>query len=77
MVDMNKVEEYRANLGIPKSVIAKKCEVTVQTYDNWVERPMTVSARASKSLADALGIVDTDLLMAIFFAPNVQESLNS
>lgn len=45
MVDMKAVEQHRANLGIPKSVIAKKCGVSVNTYDNWCNKPDTVSAK--------------------------------
>jgi len=76
MVDMKAVEQHRANLGIPKSVIAKKCGVSVNTYDNWCNKPDTVSAKNSKSLADALMITEPSHLLAIFFAPNVQENVN-
>lgn len=76
MVDMKAVEEYRSNLGIPKTVIANKCGVVVNTYDNWVKHPEMVSAKNSRALADALMITEPKHLLAIFFAPNAQENLN-
>ena len=76
MVDMKAVEQRRATLGIPKSVIATKCGVSVNTYDNWCNKPDTVSAKNAKSLADALMITEPSLLLAIFFASNVQEYLS-
>ncbi len=77
MVDMNAVEERRAKLGIPKTVIASKCNVVVNTYDNWVKNPKMVSAINSKALADALMIEEPQDLLAIFFAPNVQINVNN
>ena len=76
MVDMNAYEEYREKLGVPKSVIADKCGVVANTYDNWLNKPETVSAKNARSLADALMINEPSLLLAIFFAPNVQENVN-
>lgn len=77
MVDMNAVENHRLQLGIPKSTIAKKCGVSVNTYDNWKNKPDMVSAKCAKSLADALMITEPSQLIAIFFAPNVQETVNN
>lgn len=77
MVDMFEVENRRSTLGIPKSVIASKCGVTVNTYDNWIKNPNMVSASKAKYLADALMITEPDRLLAIFFASNVQENVNS
>ena len=76
MVDMNAIEKYRSNLGIPKAKLAKKCDISVNTYDNWINKPDSISARNAKALADALMITDKDKLLAIFFAPNVQENAN-
>lgn len=77
MVDMNAVEERRAKLGIPKTVIASKCNVVVNTYDNWVKNPEMVSAKSAKSLAEALMIDEPRDMLAIFFAPNVQINVNT
>lgn len=76
MVDMKKVEEYRSTLGIPKATIASKCGITVNTYDNWLNKPSMISAKGAKALADALMITDPERLLAIFFAPNVQDIVN-
>ena len=77
MVDMNAVEERRKKLGIPKTVIASKCNVVVNTYDNWIKNPKTLSAINAKALADALMIEEPHDLLAIFFTPNVQRNLNN
>lgn len=76
MVDMKAVEKYRAELGIPKATIASKCEISVNTYDNWVSKPTMISAVKAKALADALKITEPDRLLAIFFASNAQENVN-
>lgn len=76
MVDMKSIEEIRSRLGIPKTVIAKKCGVAVNTYDNWLRNPDVVSGKHARSLADALAISEPTQLLAIFFAPNVQENVN-
>ena len=66
MVDMNAVENIRTTLGVPKSKIAEKCNITVNTYDNWVENPSQIKAVGAKALADALMITDSERLLAIF-----------
>lgn len=76
MVDMNAVETIRTTLGVPKSRIAEKCNITVNTYDNWLENPGQIKAVSAKALADALLITDSERLIAIFFAPNVQENVS-
>ena len=76
MVDMIAVEEIRSDLGIPKTVIASKCKVSVNTYDNWIKKPETVSAKCAKIIAEALNITEPERLLAIFFADNVQRNLS-
>ena len=76
MVDMKKIENYRTELGIPKATLAKNCKISVSTYENWINKPTMISAEKAKALADALKITDKDKLLAIFFAPNVQENVN-
>lgn len=76
MVDMKTVDDIRADLGIPKSKIAEKCKISVNTYDNWLEKPTMIKADSAKALADALMITEPDRLLAIFFAPNVQENVS-
>ena len=77
MVIMSEVEKIRSNLGIPKTIIAKKCNVSVNTYDNWLKNPDMIRAVSAKSLADALNVTDVETLVAIFFAPNVQKNVNT
>ena len=77
MVDMKAVDARREKLGIPKTVIATKCGVTVNTYDNWIKNPDNVSGRHCRTLADSLAITDTNDILAIFFVPNVQENVNN
>lgn len=76
MVDMNAVDKVRSDLGIPKTKIAEKCKISVGTYDNWIKNPDMINASKAKALADALMITEPTQLLAIFFAPNVQTSLN-
>jgi len=77
MVDMQAVEKCRADLGIPKTVIASKCGVVVNTYDNWLKNPEMVSAKNAKTLAESLNITEPKKLLAIFFAENVQQNVNN
>lgn len=76
MVDMKAVENIRTTLGVPKSKIAEKCKISVNTYDNWLEKPSMIKADSAKALADALMITEPDRLLAIFFANNVQENVS-
>ena len=76
MVDMIAVDKIRSDLGIPKTKIAEKCEVSVGTYDNWLKDPNTINASKAKALADALMITEPSRLLAIFFADNVQENVS-
>lgn len=76
MVDKNLLLAEIKDLGIPKGVIAEKCGVSRVTLDNWLERPDLISAKTARTLADILRITDEEKLMAIFFAPNVQENVN-
>lgn len=73
---MREVERIRSTLGVPKSKIAKECNISVNTYDNWVSKPSMISAKNAKALADALMITEPKRLLAIFFAPNAQENVN-
>lgn len=77
MVNMKAVEDIRESLGIPKTKLAEKCGVSVGTYDNWLKRPTTISSTGAKALAEALLITEPERVLAIFFAPNVQENLSA
>lgn len=76
MVDMKEVENIRTKLGIPKTIMAKKCKVSVNTYYNWIKDPSVITAQNAQAMADALMITDPELLLAIFFAPDVQTNVN-
>ena len=74
MVDSTLLKNEIDELGIKQIVLAEKCGVSRQTIMNWLENPNVISAYHARALADALKITDTDKLMAIFFAPNVEKS---
>lgn len=76
MVNAELLKAEIENLGIPKQTLSKKCGVSRKTLDNWLENPSSISAKSARSLADALRITDSEKLLSIFFAPNVQEILN-
>lgn len=77
MVDMNAVDKVRKDIGITKVKLASKCNVSVGTYENWRKKPSMVSAINAKALADALMITEPERLIAIFFAPDVQENVSA
>lgn len=74
MVDSVLLQKEIEDLGIKQSVLAEKCGVSRQTINNWLTNPSGISATNARVLADALRITDSDKLMAIFFAPNVEDS---
>lgn len=77
MVDMKAVESIREDLGIPKTIMAKKCKVSVNTYYNWIKDPTTISAQNAKAIAEALMITEPERLLAIFFAPDAQINVSN
>ena len=72
MVNSVLLQKEIEDLGIKQSVLAEKCGVSRQTINNWLANPNAISAANARTLADALRITDTTKLMAIFFAPNVE-----
>ena len=72
MVNVELLKNEINDLGIKQSVLAEKCGVSRQTIMNWLENPNAISAYHARVLADALRISEPDKLMAIFFAPNVE-----
>ena len=73
MVNVVLLKKEIDDMQIPYAALARKCGVSRQTVSNWVNHPENISATNAKNLADALRITDTDKLMAIFFAPNVED----
>lgn len=74
MVNVELLKAEIEDLGIKQSTLAEKCGVSRQTIINWLANPDSISAYHAKVIADALRITDPDKLMAIFFAPNVENS---
>lgn len=72
MVNVALLKQELEDLNIPYTTLATKCGVSRQTVSKWVNHPENISAANARKLADALRITDTDKLMAIFFAPNVE-----
>lgn len=72
MVNVDLLRTEIDDLGIKQNILAEKCNVSRQTIQNWLDRPELISAYHARALADALRITDTDKLLAIFFAPNVE-----
>lgn len=74
MVNSELLQKEIEDLGIKQSVLAEKCGVSRQTINSWLNNPNNISASNARKLADALRITDSENLLAIFFAPNVEES---
>lgn len=72
MVDVVLLKQEIDDLGITYIALAEKCGVSRQTISNWLANPNLISAYHARKLADALRITDPYKLLAIFFAPNVE-----
>lgn len=72
MVNVVLLKQEIEDLNIPYTTLAVKCGVSRQTVSKWVNHPENISATNARRLADALRITDSDKLMAIFFAPDVE-----
>ena len=77
MVDVSKLTKEIQELGVPKAVLARKCNMSRQTLENKLANPKTITAEDIDHFADALRIpVGSPKFMGIFFAPEVQETVN-
>lgn len=74
MVNVALLKHEIEDLNIPHTTLAKKCGVSRQTISKWLNHPENISVASARKLADALRITDADKLMAIFFAPDVEET---
>lgn len=72
MVDAKLLRQEIEEMGIKQSTLAEKCGVSRQTMNKWLSNPCNISIYHAKVLADALRITDSHKLLAIFFAPNVE-----
>ena len=72
MVNVELLKKEIADLGITKKSLAEKCHMSRYTLDNNLEKPETILADEVMYFADALRITDTEKLMAIFFAKEVE-----
>ena len=74
MVNIELLKSEIEDLGITQTVLAKKCGVSRQTISNWFENPNNISTYHARVIADALRITEHNKLLAIFFAPNVENT---
>ena len=74
MINTDLLRNEIEDLGIKQNVLAEKCGVSRQTINNWLSNTESISAHNARLLADALKITEPDKIMAIFFAPNVENS---
>lgn len=72
MVNIELLKQEIEDVGIPKTVLAEKCKMTRQTLDNKINNPKTITADDACNLAMAMRITDTDKLLSIFFAKEVE-----
>ena len=72
VVDIKLLKEEIEAVGVPKTVLADKLGITRQGLDSKLNNPSTIKADEAAKLADALRITDTDRLLAIFFAREVE-----
>lgn len=73
MVDVDRLRIIIDQLGVPIITLAKKCDVSRNTFENWLKRPELITCNTAMILADALRITDESELLAIFFAKNVHK----
>lgn len=72
MINSELLKQEIEDLGIKQSTLAEKCGVSRQTIKNWLANPEAISTYHARVIADALRITEPDKLLAIFFAPNVE-----
>lgn len=71
MVDIVLLQSEIEDIGIPKSTLAEKCNMSRYTLDNKLKNPRTITANDCWSLCKALRITEANKILRIFFAPNV------
>lgn len=76
MVNIDLLKKEIADIGITKKSLAEKCHMSRYTLNNKLKNPNTILADEVLYFADALRITDTQKLMAIFFAKEVEENTN-
>lgn len=74
MVDVVLLRKEIEDFNIPYTTLAEKCGVSRQTISNWLTNPSQISVTHARTLADALRITDHEKILAIFFAPNVENA---
>lgn len=72
MVNVELLKREIVDLGVPKTVIAEKCNMSRQSLDNKLEKPHTITADEACKIASALRITEPEKLLAIFFASEVE-----
>lgn len=73
MVNCKLLNEEIKDLGITQGKLAEKVGVSRQTVNKWLNDPKSISVYYAKKVIDALRITDTDKILAIFFAPDVED----
>lgn len=50
------MDEWRRLRKISQAVFAKKCDISVSTYRNWMQRPETITIGKAYKIADVLNL---------------------
>lgn len=77
MVNIDLLENEIKDMGIKRIVLAQKCGISRQTLEKKMAHPELFTLTEVGRLANALRIpVGSDLFASIFFAPDVEKSVN-
>lgn len=71
MVDIVALRSEIEDMGVAKTVIAKKCGIARQTLEKRLTNPETLTVNDAYGICQALRITDSDKICEIFFAKNV------
>ena len=78
MVNIELLEKEIKDMGIKRIVLAQKCGISRQTLEKKLTHPELFSRTEVELMANALRIpVDSELFTSIFFAPDVEKTVNS
>lgn len=77
MVNAALLEKEIEAVGTTKVFLAKECGVSRPTLDRWLNNLELMPLGMANKICDILRISDTNKKMAIFFASNVHENVNT
>lgn len=74
MVDIVALRSEIEDVGVTKTLLAKKCGFSRTTLDNKLDNPDTISVKDAYCMCQALRITDANKICSIFFAHDAHKS---